>query len=326
MFHQTLYIHLCRPFLKSSAATNSTLAHLDPRKACIGAASTMSKYLRFYKRRYGLRQICNIAGYFIHSACTIHLLNLQQPLAGRDIIQGLKGLEEMGECWLVAKRSLVIIGVFVKRRGIQLPEEAEGVLKRCWKEAARFGLGAQVEKILKMKTVPKGPAPLPKPPRPPASASATPNQTAARSPPLPSLPPPTSPTCQQQHHQHQFQAQQPSTPHQQFPTQFYSYFTPQGPQPTTPQILSTATTGPLSPGSCGSGGTPASEVPADFEIDQGFLECDNWWWRDTTEFGGEMIVDGSMTPGANWLGPAGGGAGGIDGQAGVAWNSGTTEA
>lgn len=148
MFHQTLYIHLFRPFLKFSATTTSTLSHLDPRKACLAAATATSKYLRFYKRRYGLRQICNVAGYFIHSACTIHLLHLSQKTARRDIAQGLRSLEEIGECWLVARRALVIIGVLVKRWHIELPEEAENVLQRCWPEGRRFGLAAEVQKVL----------------------------------------------------------------------------------------------------------------------------------------------------------------------------------
>jgi hypothetical protein len=139
MFHQTLYIHLFRPFLKFSTE-DTPLSHLDPRKACLAAATTISKYLRFYKRRYTLNQICNVAGYFIHTACTIHLLNLPQKTAVRDIIQGLKSLEEMGECWLVARRSLVIIDILVRRWQIPLPEEATAILANARPEAKRFGL------------------------------------------------------------------------------------------------------------------------------------------------------------------------------------------
>jgi len=141
MFHQTLYIHLFRPFLKFSSQTSSTpLSHLDPRKACLHAATSISKYLRFYKHRYKLKQICNVAGYFIHSACTIHLLNLPQKTAARDIIQGLQGLEEMGECWLVARRSLVIIDILVRRWRLKVPEEAAVILTRARLEAKRWGL------------------------------------------------------------------------------------------------------------------------------------------------------------------------------------------
>lgn len=169
MFHQTLYIHLFRPFLKFSAASTSPLSHLDPRKACFAAATATSKFLRFYKRRYGLRQICNVAGYFIHSACTIHLLNLGQKTARRDIAQGLRSLEEIGECWLVARRALVILGVLAKRWHLELPEEAESVLRRCWPEGRRFGLAAEIRKVLGSPEAESLPPPPPPPPPPPAA-------------------------------------------------------------------------------------------------------------------------------------------------------------
>ncbi|KAF8248363.1 hypothetical protein K440DRAFT_649976 [Wilcoxina mikolae CBS 423.85] len=140
MFHQTLYIHLFRPFLKFSSTSSTPLSHLDPRKACLAAATTISKYLRFYKHRYKLRQICNVAGYFIHSAATIHLLNLPQKTAARDIVQSLQALEDMGECWLVARRSLVIIDILVRRWRLEIPEEAAVILARSRGEAKRWGL------------------------------------------------------------------------------------------------------------------------------------------------------------------------------------------
>ncbi|KAA8892931.1 fungal-specific transcription factor domain-containing protein [Sphaerosporella brunnea] len=138
MFHQTLYIHLFRPFLKFSKTT--PLSHLDPRKACLHAATNISKYLRFYKHRYKLKQICNVAGYFLHTACTIHLLNLPQKTAARDIVQGLQGLEEMGECWPVARRSLVIIDILVRRWQLEIPGEAATILARSRLDAKRWGL------------------------------------------------------------------------------------------------------------------------------------------------------------------------------------------
>jgi hypothetical protein len=144
MFHQTLYIHLFRPFLKfSNSAT--PLTHLDPRKACLHAATNISKYLRFYRHRYRLKQICNVAAYFVHTACTIHLLNLPQRTAVRDIGQALNALEEMGECWLVAKRSLVIIDVLVRRWQLDIPEEAAVILARVRPEARRWGLNEKSE-------------------------------------------------------------------------------------------------------------------------------------------------------------------------------------
>lgn len=86
--------------------------------------------MRLYKRTYGLRQICNIAVYIVHSACTIHLLNLPEKTAKRDIIHGVKHLEEIAEDWLCARRTLSILSVLARKWKIDLPEEASTVFTR----------------------------------------------------------------------------------------------------------------------------------------------------------------------------------------------------
>jgi hypothetical protein len=86
--------------------------------------------MRLYKRTYGLRQICNIAVYIVHSACTIHLLNLPEKTARRDIIHGVKHLEEIAEDWLCARRTLSILSVLARKWKIDLPEEAAQVFTR----------------------------------------------------------------------------------------------------------------------------------------------------------------------------------------------------
>jgi hypothetical protein len=96
----------------------------------------ISKLLRLYKRSHGLRQICNIAVYIAHSACTIHLLNLPDKNARRDIIHGVKHLEEIAEGWLGARRTLSILAVLARKWNIELPEEAEAVLART---EAKYG-------------------------------------------------------------------------------------------------------------------------------------------------------------------------------------------
>ncbi|RPA81159.1 hypothetical protein BJ508DRAFT_414997 [Ascobolus immersus RN42] len=131
MFHQLLYIHLFRPFLKQNTTWETLpLAHLAPRSQCITAAFTISKLLRFYKSGYGLRQICNVAAYIILSACSIHLINIENKNSRRDIIQAVKALENMGDGWLCAKRALLIVKSIVKRWRIDIPEEAMAVLRR----------------------------------------------------------------------------------------------------------------------------------------------------------------------------------------------------
>jgi hypothetical protein len=104
--------------------------NVSPRKHCTQAAAMISKLLRLYKRSHGLRQICNICVYIAHSACTIHLLNLPEKNAKRDIIHGIKHLEEIAEGWLCARRTLGILSVLAKRWKVDLPEEAAAVLAR----------------------------------------------------------------------------------------------------------------------------------------------------------------------------------------------------
>ena len=99
----------------------------------------ISKLLRLYRRNYGLRQICNIAVYIAHSACTIHLLNLPDKNARRDIVHGLKHLEEIAEGWLVARRTLNILNILVQTWRIELPDEAVVVLSRTEKKYSRHG-------------------------------------------------------------------------------------------------------------------------------------------------------------------------------------------
>lgn len=96
----------------------------------------ISKLMRLYKRSHGLRQICNIAVYIVHSACTIHLLNCPDKYARRDIVHGVKHLEEIAEGWLCARRTLGILSALSHRWNVDLPDEAAAVLART---DAKFG-------------------------------------------------------------------------------------------------------------------------------------------------------------------------------------------
>ncbi len=139
MFFQLLYMHLYRPFLKYTRSTSPLPAHISPRKYCTQAAGAVAKLLRLYKRTHGLRQICNIAIYIAHSACTIHLLNLPDKNARRDIIHGIKHLEEMGECWTAARRTLGVLQLCAQRWNIEMPDEAEMVFTKA---RAKWGIVA----------------------------------------------------------------------------------------------------------------------------------------------------------------------------------------
>lgn len=136
MFFQLLFIHLFRPFLKYTQATSPLPSTVSPRKLCTQAAAMISKLMRLYKRSHGLRQICNIAVYIAHSACTIHLLNLPDKHARRDIVHGVKHLEEIAEGWLGARRTLGILSMLSRKWNVDLPEDAAVVLART---DAKFG-------------------------------------------------------------------------------------------------------------------------------------------------------------------------------------------
>jgi len=130
MFFQLLFIHLYRPFLKYTRDTSPLPSHVSPRKFCTQAAAAISKLLRLYKRIYGLRQICNIAVYIAHSACTIHILNLPDRYAKRDIIHGVKHLEEIGESWTCARRTLWMLRMSASKWKIEVPDEAVATFTR----------------------------------------------------------------------------------------------------------------------------------------------------------------------------------------------------
>ncbi|KAL6238601.1 nitrogen assimilation transcription factor nirA [Aspergillus navahoensis] len=136
MFYQLLLIHLYRPFLKYTKSTSPLPQHVSPRKLCTQAAAAISKLLRLYKRTYGFKQICNIAVYIAHTALTIHLLNLPEKSAQRDVIHGLRHLEEMGESWLCARRTLRILDISASKWQVQLPREAVIVFEQTH---ARWG-------------------------------------------------------------------------------------------------------------------------------------------------------------------------------------------
>lgn len=130
MFYHLQYIHLFRPFLKYSPSTSPLPPHVSPRRICTANAGFISKLMRLYKKLYNVRQICNIAVYMLHSACTIHLLNLPEKTARRDIIHGVKHLEEIAEDWPCARRTLSILSVLARKWSCELPEEAAAVLRR----------------------------------------------------------------------------------------------------------------------------------------------------------------------------------------------------
>lgn len=139
MLHHLLLIHLYRPFLKYTKTNTPLPSHVSPRKICTQAASAISKLLRVYKRTYGLRQICNIVVYIAHTACTIHILNLPEKNAQRDVIHGVRNLEEIAEGWLCARRTLRILDISASKWQIELPPEASVIFERTHAKWGSWG-------------------------------------------------------------------------------------------------------------------------------------------------------------------------------------------
>jgi len=144
MFSQLLLIHLYRPFLKYTKTNTPLPLHVSPRKICTQAASTISKLMRMYKRTYGLKQIVNIVVYIAHTACTIHLLNLPEKNAQRDVIHCLRNLEEMAEGWLCARRTLRILDISAHKWQAELPAEASAIFERTHTKWGSWGSWDQV--------------------------------------------------------------------------------------------------------------------------------------------------------------------------------------
>lgn len=187
MFFQLLFIHLYRPFLKYTRTTSPLPSHVSPRKLCTQAAATISKLLRLYRRSHGLRQICNIAVYIAHSACTIHLLNLPDKNAKRDIVHGVKHLEEIAESWLCARRTLRILSISAERWSIELPEEAIATLSRTHTKYGSWGSSEAGHSPQLSDTSPRSA---------PQSMPSPQNVTTTSSMPLPTYPPPPAATTE----------------------------------------------------------------------------------------------------------------------------------
>lgn len=149
MFFQLLFIHLFRPFLKYARAKSSLPAHVSPRKHCTQSATMISKLLRTYKKTHGLKQVCNIVVYIVHSACTIHLLNLPDKNSVRDIVHGVKQLEEIGENWLCARKALAILSMVSRRWKTGLPMEVTNVFLQ---NDAKFSLFRHDQEFVKLET------------------------------------------------------------------------------------------------------------------------------------------------------------------------------
>jgi hypothetical protein len=164
MFFHLQYIHLFKAFLKYTPATSPLPAHVSPWRMCGANAGAISKLMRLYKKLYDLRQICNIAVYMVQTACTIHILHLPEKTAKRDIIHGVKHLEEIAEDWLCARRALSILSVLARKWKVELPEEAALVLQRTDEKYGTVSISDVPSPNRSGPSVSQSPQPLPQSP------------------------------------------------------------------------------------------------------------------------------------------------------------------
>ncbi|QDS73152.1 hypothetical protein FKW77_001957 [Venturia effusa] len=265
MFFQLLYIHLFRPFLKYNQQNSPLPPNVSPRRLCTQAAAMISKLMRLYKRSHGLRQICNIAVYILHTACTIHLLNLPDKNAKRDITHGTKHLEEMAEGWLCARRTLAILSVLSRKWKVDLPNDAAEVLSRTDAKYGAWGV----------------------------DGSRTPSQTAeSMSPQQSPAPPSLQPSVQLYNPMTQSSSGSVVPPrrssNQPLPPQNATEFAQANSMSYLPETPQSTTTGPpVSRGSIdgssnvsSAGGSPSALFGG---VDQLLRDQNDWWLRDQSQ-------------------------------------------
>jgi hypothetical protein len=234
----------------------------------------ISKLMRLYRRSHGLRQICNVAVYILHTACTIHLLNLPDKNARRDITHGLKHLEEIAESWLCARRTLAILGVLCRKWNVELPEEASSVLSRAETKYGAWGADLHTRTpSLKSEAMSPITSPLPHPIQPqqqyfnPSVASGSAALDFARRTSGNTLPPEVAADMQ---HARLHSSQTAS------------------PKPTNRQSIDST----ISP----NGGSPSALFGG---VDQLLRDSQDWWLKDQSQLA--MGFEQWPTPEADWL-------------------------
>ena len=236
MFFHLQYIHLFRPFLKYNPSTSPLPSHVSPRRICTTNAAAISKLMRLYKKTYNLRQICNIAVYMVHSACTIHMLNLPERTARRDITHGFRQLEEIAEDWLCARRTLCILSVLARKWKVELPEDAAAILQNADEKYGTFST-SDVPSPHVLASISPSPPSLPPSSLPRGGDSLQQPQRTQFDRPEPYTQPPSRP-------QQQLPAEQPITDVTMFPDIAANLALASGPAPPPPGNLQSQAPGP----------------------------------------------------------------------------------
>ncbi|KAL6714818.1 hypothetical protein ACLMJK_007078 [Lecanora helva] len=119
MYYHTVVLHLFRPFLKVDLTTSS----VSPREICTSCANNIVSILSTYRQMYGVRLGTVLMTHIILSSSIIHLLNLPNASAARDLTFSIDSLREMSTSHAFAKRCILVVIKLAKQWNIDLPPE-----------------------------------------------------------------------------------------------------------------------------------------------------------------------------------------------------------
>ncbi|KAF2846331.1 C6 transcription factor-like protein [Plenodomus tracheiphilus IPT5] len=120
MLYFTMIVHLFRPMLK----VNLIHSEVRPRDICIDAANTVSRIVKMYRSFYDFRLAHLTIPHILLSVCVVHLLySKDNGLSRQNLVDGLKGLEDIHECHYFGARSFRIIHSLSRQWDLPFPEE-----------------------------------------------------------------------------------------------------------------------------------------------------------------------------------------------------------
>ncbi|KAF2809283.1 uncharacterized protein BDZ99DRAFT_443474 [Mytilinidion resinicola] len=119
MYYHTCIVHLFRPLMKVD------ILHSDirPREVCIDSANTVSDIMRLYRRHYSLRSCNLLLTHILLSITTVHLINSSNPVSRRNLIDGLRAMEDMSTCHYFTARTFKIIYNLCQKWNLPFPDE-----------------------------------------------------------------------------------------------------------------------------------------------------------------------------------------------------------
>ena len=118
MCYYTVVLLFFRPFFKVELLNSN----ISPRQKCTQSAREISSLASTYKSIYGLRCSIVVLTHLMATACITHLIDLPDPLAARDLAQGIRHLNRLAENHAIVKRYLHITVGLSKQWRMRLAE------------------------------------------------------------------------------------------------------------------------------------------------------------------------------------------------------------